>query len=234
MSRTKDRARSSASRPLSLLSPIPTLVSSPVHQQYVFQSQPLLPSPASPSQSKTLCSLSRVIAPASLLVFPLRYLPPSKSFSIQQPEWSWKSRNQFTSFPCLKPSNSSPLLLESNSASLTKPKDHIQSEIHESLHLQFLLQASAAQPSFCSVHTPSPFHSYSLTSTLNSLPPSFCKAGFYITKLRCHFFRVAVLSSSSCFLQITDLSLSSSYLVSFSSQHLSVGRTYLLLLVSPN
>lgn len=127
MSRTKDRARSSASRPLSSLSPILTLVSSPVHQQYVFQSQPLLPSSASPSQSKTLYSLITVIAPASLLVFPLHiYLLPSQ-FSIQQPEWSRKSSNQFTPFPCVKASNSAPSLLESNSAFLTRPKGHTQS-----------------------------------------------------------------------------------------------------------
>ena len=172
MSRAKDRARSSASRPLSFLSPIPTLVSSPVHQQYVFQSQPLLPSSASPSQSKTLYSLITVIAPASLLVFPLHiYLPPSQ-FSIQQPEWSWKSRNQFTPFPCLKPSNSSPLLLESNSAFLTRPKDNIQSGIHESLHLQFLLQAPAALAIFLfCIHTkPIPFFFFFAHSIFIALP----------------------------------------------------------------
>lgn len=86
MSKTKDRARRYILRLLSSLASIRTPASSLVHRQLVFHSHPLL----TISTVTTLVQdpvISRLGYTNSLLAsFPVPYLFPSNSFSIQQPE----------------------------------------------------------------------------------------------------------------------------------------------------
>ena len=111
MSRTKDRVKRYIPGALSLLSPIPALAPRPVHQQYVFHSQPLSIIPSVTTLVWDPIMAFQGYSTSLLTGLSVPYLLPFNSFLTQPPEWSLKSRNQFIPLVCLRPSNNSSLLL---------------------------------------------------------------------------------------------------------------------------